>query len=355
MMSSRVRYSDREDPNCATACNYEMPECDQRPDYQFFCQLAHGSPTGIIRGFTTVRQLHSKISECFDINPSQIMFCTRNTHKIDMDKLLSYEIGLNDFLFAHIQGQPKEICIRKTSESFGLTLTDNGCGVVLIKRIKPDGFMDQVSKACGGLIQPGDQIEKINNISFIGRRHYHVATYLQNIPITNVFCLRLISPERCPMYMINSRSKEKNSRLGSGRKTIRLKQDGRMEESEIVDIEVEGTQKINELLGDNLGFEDNELAFYIYKLAQCSIDPIDLEQHINNNHCNKLFPFLLPKYLITQLWTTANRPESSACHQHPQHPPNHPSHPNHHHDMSRTPNNNNNYYHSKLLNTRINF
>lgn len=127
------------------------------------------------------------------------MYCTRNTHKLDMDKLLSYEIGLNDFLFAHIKGQPKEIKIRKTSESFGLTLTDNGCGVVIIKRIKPGGFMDKVSKTCHDLIQPGDQIEKIDDISFNGRRHYHVASYLQSIPITNVFCLRLISPERCPM------------------------------------------------------------------------------------------------------------------------------------------------------------
>ncbi|VDQ09066.1 unnamed protein product, partial [Trichobilharzia regenti] len=118
-----------------------------------------------------------------------IMFCTRNTHKLDMEKLLCYEIGLNDFLFAHIQGQPKEIKIRKTSESFGLTLTDNGCGVVIIKRLQPNGLMDRVSKACG------DQIEKINDISFTGKRHYHVAGYLQTIPIGGVFCLRLISPE----------------------------------------------------------------------------------------------------------------------------------------------------------------
>nr|CAX70289.1 PDZ domain-containing protein GIPC3 [Schistosoma japonicum] len=302
-MSSGIKHSNGRDPNPRNILNHEIREYEPLPDYQFFCQLAHGSPTGIIHGFRTVRQLHTKISECFDINPSQIMFCTRNTHKLDMDKLLSYEIGLNDFLFAHIKGQPKEIKIRKTSESFGLTLTDNGCGVVIIKRIKPGGFMDNVSKACGGLIQPGDQIEKINNISFTGKRHYHVASYLQSIPITDVFCLRLISPERCPMYMLNSRSKSKEFNIGSGKKTIRLKQNGRMEEGEIIDVEVEGTQRINEILDNFLGFEDNELAFYIYKLAKSSTYSKDLEEHINKN---KLFEFTLPKHIISLLWNAAN-------------------------------------------------
>ncbi|CAH8586062.1 unnamed protein product [Schistosoma intercalatum] len=310
MMSSGVRCSERNDPNCSNTFNQKIPECELLPDYHFYCQLAHGSPTGIIHGFKTVRQLHTKISECFDINPSQIMYCTRNTHKLDMDKLLSYEIGLNDFLFAHIKGQPKEIKIRKTSESFGLTLTDNGCGVVIIKRIKPGGFMDKVSKACHGLIQPGDQIEKIDDISFNGRRHYHVASYLQSIPITNVFCLRLISPERCPMYMISSRSKGRNSHVGSGKRTIRFKQDGNLEENEIVDVEIEGIQRINEILGDSLGFEDNELAFYLYKLAKSSLNPNDLEQHMNRN--NKLFEFILPKTLIHLLWKTAHFNESNS-------------------------------------------
>ncbi|CAH8604464.1 unnamed protein product [Schistosoma margrebowiei] len=289
MMSSGVRYSEGNDSNCSSTFNKKISECEPLPDYHFFCQLAHGSPTGIIHGFTTVRQLHTKISECFDINPSQIMYCTRNTHKLDMDKLLSYEIGLNDFLFAHIKGQPKEIKIRKT---------------IIIKRIKPGSFMDKVSKACHGLIQPGDQIEKIDDISFNGRRHYHVASYLQNIPITNVFCLRLISPERCPMYMISSRSEGRNNHVGSGKRTIRFKQDGNLEENEIVDVEIEGIQRINEILGDSLGFEDNELAFYLYKLAKSSLNPNDLEQHMNRN--NKLFEFILPKTLIHLLWKTAH-------------------------------------------------
>jgi hypothetical protein len=33
----------------------------------FHCQLAHGSPTGLISGFSNVRELYQKISDCFEI------------------------------------------------------------------------------------------------------------------------------------------------------------------------------------------------------------------------------------------------------------------------------------------------
>ena len=35
----------------------------------------------------------------------QILFCTLNTHKIDMKMLLGGQIGLDDFIFAHIKGK----------------------------------------------------------------------------------------------------------------------------------------------------------------------------------------------------------------------------------------------------------
>lgn len=66
----------------------------------------------------------------------QILFCTLNTHKVDMKKLLGGQIGLEDFIFAHRKGRPKEIEIVKTEEALGLTITDNGAGYAFIKRIK---------------------------------------------------------------------------------------------------------------------------------------------------------------------------------------------------------------------------
>lgn len=61
------------------------------------------------------------------------MFCTLNTHKVDMDKLLGGQIGLEDFIFAHIKGQKKEIEVYKGEDALGLTITDNGAGYAFIK------------------------------------------------------------------------------------------------------------------------------------------------------------------------------------------------------------------------------
>lgn len=54
-----------------------------------------------------------------------------NTHKIDMSQLLGGQIGLTDFIFAHVKGQPKEIDIVKSEAALGLTITDNGAGLFL--------------------------------------------------------------------------------------------------------------------------------------------------------------------------------------------------------------------------------
>ena len=38
----------------------------------FHCQLAHGSPTGLISGFSNVRELYQKIAECYDLPPEEV-------------------------------------------------------------------------------------------------------------------------------------------------------------------------------------------------------------------------------------------------------------------------------------------
>ncbi len=48
-----------------------------------------------------------------------------------MNQLLGGQIGLNDFVFAHVKGQPKEIDIIKSESALGLTITDNGAGSFL--------------------------------------------------------------------------------------------------------------------------------------------------------------------------------------------------------------------------------
>jgi len=47
---------------------------DGRPRLMFHCQLAQGSPTGIISGFTNVKELYEKIAQCYDMLPSDVSF-----------------------------------------------------------------------------------------------------------------------------------------------------------------------------------------------------------------------------------------------------------------------------------------
>lgn len=50
-----------------------------------------------------------------------------------MEKLLGGQIGLEDFIFAHIKGIKKEVEVHKTEDALGLTITDNGAGYAFIK------------------------------------------------------------------------------------------------------------------------------------------------------------------------------------------------------------------------------
>jgi len=142
---------------------------DSRPRLVFHSQLAHGSPTGIISGFTNVKELYQKIAECYDMPATDILFCTLNTHKVDMSSLLGGQIGLDDFIFAHKKGRPKEIEITKSEDALGLTITDNGAGYAFIKRIKEGSIINSIP-----YIEVGDHIEKIDGESLVGCRHYEV-------------------------------------------------------------------------------------------------------------------------------------------------------------------------------------
>ena len=106
-----------------------------------------------------------------------------------MTRLLGGQIGLEDFIFAHIKGQPKVVDIEKTEDALGLTITDNGAGYAFIKRIKEGSIMDRIEGIC-----VGDHIEKINDKSMVGCRHFEVAKMLKEIPKGSTFSLRLVEP-----------------------------------------------------------------------------------------------------------------------------------------------------------------
>ncbi|KAI6072189.1 PDZ domain-containing protein GIPC3 [Aix galericulata] len=162
-----------------------------RPRLVFRTQLAHGSPTGRIEGFTNVKELYGKIAEVFSISPTEILFCTLNTHKVDMQKLLGGQIGLEDFIFAHVRGETKEVEVTKTEDALGLTITDNGAGYAFIKRIKEGSIINRIQAVC-----VGDSIEAINDHTIVGCRHYEVARMLRELPRAQPFTLRLVQPKK---------------------------------------------------------------------------------------------------------------------------------------------------------------
>lgn len=52
----------------------------QKSQLVFHCQQAHGSPLGLISGFSNVKELYQKIAECYDFPPEDVsFFCSKLT------------------------------------------------------------------------------------------------------------------------------------------------------------------------------------------------------------------------------------------------------------------------------------
>ncbi|XP_049979454.1 PDZ domain-containing protein GIPC3 isoform X1 [Alexandromys fortis] len=234
------------------------PPARARPRLVFRTQLAHGSPTGRIEGFTNVRELYAKIAEAFGIAPTEILFCTLNSHKVDMQKLLGGQIGLEDFIFAHVRGETKEVEVTKTEDALGLTITDNGAGYAFIKRIKEGSIINRIEAVC-----VGDSIEAINDHSIVGCRHYEVAKMLRELPKSQPFTLRLVQPRRA-FDMIGQRNRSSKcpleAKVSSGRETLRLRSGGAATLEEAPnDLEVAAARRVDDLLESYMGIRDPEL------------------------------------------------------------------------------------------------
>lgn len=258
----------------------DTPKQQERPKLVFHCQQAHGSPTGVISGFTNVKELYQRIAECYGIQPSDILFCTLNTHKVDMQKLLGGQIGLDDFIFAHIRGQPKVVDIEKSEDALGLTITDNGAGFAFIKRIKEGSIIDRIAG-----IKVGDHIEKINDVSMVGCRHFEVAKTLKEVEKGSMFSLRIVEPLQSGFSEIGGRSGGGNNKkgIGSGKKTLRLRSTGPATveaEDEVMDAAIE---KINQLLEDLMGINDTELAQSIFEKGANIDNPSEFATAMDNS------------------------------------------------------------------------
>ncbi|XP_059481262.1 PDZ domain-containing protein GIPC3 [Neocloeon triangulifer] len=269
----------------------------QRPQLVFHCQQAQGSPTGLISGFGNVKELYAKIAECYDFPIDDILFCTLNTHKVDMNKLLGGQIGLDDFIFVHRKGRPKEVQITKTEDALGLTITDNGAGYAFIKRIKEGSLIDSMS-----YIQIGDHIERIDDEVLIGRRHFEVAKMLKEIPKGTTFTMRLVEPLKAGFSNIGPRGdprKGKKQGYGSGKETLRFKANGTAEVEQADDQEQTGIENINKLLESFMGINDSELASQIWQRAKGTQNSMDFAEAIDGSDLEE---FGFTDDFIIELW-----------------------------------------------------
>ena len=81
-----------------------------------------------------------------------------------------------------------QVCLR-----FAITTRTNRfyrLGYAFIKRVKEGSVAERV----GNRIKAGDHIEKINEKSVVGIRHFEVAQLLKDIPVGSTFKIRLIEP-----------------------------------------------------------------------------------------------------------------------------------------------------------------
>ncbi|XP_065529725.1 PDZ domain-containing protein GIPC2 isoform X1 [Lathamus discolor] len=263
---------------------------------QFHTQLAHGSPTGRVAGFGSARELYAKIGEAFGIDPAQIMFCTLNTHKADMDKLLGAQIGLEDFIFAHVKGQRKEVEVLKTDDVLGLTITDNGTGCAFIKRIKEGSLMDQTKIIC-----VGDHIETINGKNVSDCRHYEVAKMLKDLEKGQMFKLQLIEPMKA-FEKLEPRSKGgtvQAAKISRGRETLRLRSKGPATVEEMpTEVEEKAIKKVDELLETYMGIRDIELAATMVEAGRDKKNPDEFAVALDET----LGDFAFPDEFVFDVW-----------------------------------------------------
>lgn len=268
-----------------------------RPRLVFHTQLAHGSPTGRIEGFTNVKELYGKIAEAFRLPAAEVMFCTLNTHKVDMDKLLGGQIGLEDFIFAHVKGQRKEVEVFKSEDALGLTITDNGAGYAFIKRIKEGSVIDHIQ-----LISVGDMIEAINGQSLLGCRHYEVARLLKELPRGRTFTLKLTEPRKAfDMISIRSGGGRPSSgpQMGTGRGTLRLRSRGPATVEDLPSaFEEKAIEKVDDLLESYMGIRDTELAATMVELGKDKRNPDELAEALDE----RLGDFAFPDEFVFDVW-----------------------------------------------------
>uniref|UniRef100_A0A914Z4A4 PDZ domain-containing protein n=1 Tax=Panagrolaimus superbus TaxID=310955 RepID=A0A914Z4A4_9BILA len=268
----------------------------------FFCQLAHGGPTAVIPTPNNLAEVYQAIASKFDgMSAEDILYCTVNTFKPDMNNLLTTNLKLNDFIFAHCHGTRKEVTLTKTDAMLGVTLTDNGFGKVFIKRIHSDSVAARSQPA----VLVGDHIEKINEQLVVGTRHYNVASALRAIPVGESFTLRLVEPQKSEFSFIaprksgstSSNASKKVENVQDGNQTLRFRAHGNVVLQEAPSQAV--VDKINDIFETYLGFNDDVLALAGWEIASKAKNYVDLKNLFADSD---LGGFGFPDELYFDVW-----------------------------------------------------
>ncbi|XP_059231195.1 PDZ domain-containing protein GIPC2 isoform X1 [Mustela nigripes] len=261
----------------------------------FYTQLAHGSATGRVENFTSIQELYAKIAGVFGISASEILYCTLNTPKVDMENLLGSYVGLEDFIFAHVKGNQKEVNVYKSEDSLGLTITENGAGYAFIKRIKDGSLIDAVKTIC-----VGDHIESINGENITGWRHYDVAKKLKELKKGESFTLKLIEPKKA--FEVEPRSKAGKSsaeKIGTGRETLRLRSKGSASMEDMPsETKTKAIEKIGDLLELYMGIQDIDLATTMFEAGKDKGNPDEFAVALDET----LGDFAFPDEFVFDVW-----------------------------------------------------
>ncbi|XP_045878914.1 PDZ domain-containing protein GIPC2 [Meles meles] len=261
----------------------------------FYTQLAHGSATGRVENFTCIQELYAKIAGVFGISESEILYCTLNTPKVDMENLLGSHVGLEDFIFAHVKGNQKEVNVYKSEDSLGITITDNGTGYAFIKRIKDGSLIDAVKTIC-----VGDHIESVNGENIIGWRHYDVAEKLKELKKGESFTLKLIEPKKA--FEVEPRSKPGKSsaeKIGTRRETLRLRSKGPASMEDMPsETKTKAIEKIDDLLELYMGIQDIDLATTMFEAGKDKGNPDEFAVALDET----LGDFAFPDEFVFDVW-----------------------------------------------------
>jgi hypothetical protein len=263
-----------------------------------------------IKDFANIKELYIRIADAFDMEESEIIFCTLNTPKIDMSRLLGGYIGLDDFIYAHIKGQTKTICLAKVEQSLGLTITDNGTGNPFVKRIKESSICSSAD------ICIGDMIASINGQEVIKSRHYEVARILKDIPCSKEFSLILIEPKKA--FAVAPRGSISNTKPVSklleyemddddGEErvpTLRLKSDGEaVLEDSVSHWMLAAVDAVDDTLEAFMGIRDIQLASTMVELSRDKTSVHEFSRAIN---ASILCEFQFPDDFLSEVWSVIN-------------------------------------------------